>query len=60
MDLLLPTWLRLERDRAARIAIVPMSPAAPWWTITKGGLISKMQIFAGTSLTLVAGLNLLR
>jgi len=55
MDLLLPTWLRLERDRAAGIAIVPMSPAAPWWTIMKGGLISKMQIFAGTSLTIPDG-----
>jgi len=37
MDLLLPTWLRLERDGAAGIAIVPMSPAAPWWTIMKCG-----------------------
>jgi len=55
MDLLLPTWLRLERDRVAGIAIVPMSPAAPWWTIMKGGLISKMQIFAGTSLTIPDG-----
>jgi len=55
MDLLLPTWLRLERDRAAGIAIVPMSPAAPWWTIMKGGLISKMQIFAGTSSTITDG-----
>ena len=35
MDLLLPTWLRLERDRAVGIAIMPMSPAAPWWTIMK-------------------------
>jgi len=55
MDLLLPTWLRLERDRAAGIVIVPMSPAAPWWTIMKGGLISKMQTFAGTSLTIPDG-----
>jgi len=55
MDLLLPTWLRLERDRAAGIAIVPMSPAALWWTIMKGGLISKMQTFAGTSLTIPDG-----
>ena len=52
MDLLLPTWLRLERDRTAEIAIVPMSPAAPWWTIMKCGLISKIQTFAGTSLTI--------
>jgi len=37
MDLLLPKWLRLERDGAAGIAIVPMSPAAPWWTIMKCG-----------------------
>ena len=37
MDLLLPIWLRLERDGAAGIAIVPMSPAAPWWTIMKCG-----------------------
>ena len=35
--LLLPTWLRLERDEAAGIAIVPMSPAALWWTIMKCG-----------------------
>jgi len=55
MELLLPTWIRLERDRAAGIAIVPMSPAAPWWTIMKGGLISKMQAFAGTSLTIPDG-----
>jgi len=55
MDLLLPTWLRLERDRAAKIAIVPMSPAAPWWTIMKCGLISKIQTFAGTSLTIPDG-----
>jgi len=55
MDLLLPTWLPLERDRAAGIAIVPMSPAAPRWTIMKGGLISKMQTFAGTSLTIPDG-----
>jgi len=37
MDLLLHTWLRLERDGAAGIAIVPMSPAATWWTIMKCG-----------------------
>jgi len=55
MELLLPTWIRLERDRAAGIAIVPMSPAAPWWTIMEGGLISKMQAFAGTSLTIPDG-----
>jgi len=52
MELLLPTWIRLEHDRSAGIAIVPMSPAAPWWTIMKGGLISKMQAFAGTCLTI--------
>jgi len=37
MDLLLHTWFRLERDGADGIAIVPMSPAAPWWTIMKCG-----------------------
>jgi len=37
MDLLLPTWLRLERDGAAGIAIVPMSSATLWWTIMKCG-----------------------
>jgi len=52
MDLLLPTWLRLERDGVTGIAIVPMSPTAPWWTIMKGGLISELQTFAGTSLTI--------
>jgi len=35
--MLLPTWLRLERDGTAGIAIVPMSPAALWWAILKCG-----------------------
>jgi len=55
MDLLLLSWLHLERDRLTGIAIVPMSPAALWWTIMKGGLISKMQTFAVTSLTIPDG-----
>ena len=54
-DLLLPTWFRLERDGVKGIVIVPMSPAASWWTIMKGGLISKLQTFLGTSLTIPYG-----
>jgi len=55
MDLLLPMCLRLERDRVTGIAIVPMSPTAPWWTIMKNGLISELQTLAGTSLTIPHG-----
>ena len=55
MDLLLPMWIRLQTDRAAGIAIVPMSPGAPWWTIMTSALLSDIQTFPGTSLTLPEG-----
>jgi len=55
MDLLLPMWIRLQTDRAARIAIVPMSLGAPWWTIMTSALQSDIQTFPGTSLTLPEG-----
>jgi len=55
MDLLLPMWIRLQTDRAARITIVPMSPGAPWWTIMTSALQSDIQTFPGTSLTLPEG-----
>ena len=55
MDLLLPMWIRLRTDRASGIAIVPMSPGAPWWTIMTSALQSDIQTFPGTSLTLPEG-----
>jgi len=55
MDLLLPMWIRLQTDRAAGIAIVPMSPGTPWWTIMTRALQSNIQTFLETSLTLPEG-----
>jgi len=55
MDLLLPIWIHLQTDRAAGIAIVSMSPRAPWWTIMPSALQSDIQTFPGTSLTLPEG-----
>jgi len=55
VDLLLPMWICLQTDRAAGIAIVPMSPGAPWWNIMTSALQSDIQTFPGTSLTFPEG-----
>jgi len=52
MNLLLLTWICLQKDRVAGNAIVPMSPGAPWWPIMTSGQNSKLQTFAGTILTM--------
>jgi len=52
---LLPTWCRLQRDRAAGIAVVPVTPGAPWWPVMHEGKVADIIRMPGTNLEMPPG-----
>jgi len=54
-ELLLATWTRLQRDGARGVAVVPVTPGAPWWALLRTGQVGDAVRFSGSHITIPTG-----